>query len=106
VTSPDHAVLITYALSDGGFGQESEREEIYALKYRLIEAIEAAAAGEFDGNEFGGGKVVLYAYGPNAGRLFAAMEPQLRAFPARPAHAVLRFGAVDDPAAIEEHIDL
>jgi len=106
VTSPEHAVLITYALSGDGFGAEGEREAIYALEYRLVEAIEAADAGEFDGNEFGGGKVVLYAYGPDASRLFTAMEPQLRAFPARPAHAVLRFGEADDPAAVERRVDL
>jgi hypothetical protein len=106
VTSPEHAVLVTYALSGEGFGEEDERKAIYALKYRLIEAIEAADAGEFDGNEFGGGEVVLYAYGPDANRLFTAMEPQLRAFPARPAHAVLRFGQADDPTAVEQRIDL
>jgi hypothetical protein len=106
VTSPEHAVLITYALSGDRFGEESEREAIRALKKRLAEAIEAADAGELDGNEFGGGKVVLYAYGLDANRLFTAMEPQLRAFPARPAHAVLRFGEADDPAAVEQRIDL
>ena len=64
MTSPEHAVLITYALSGDGFGNEDEREALYALEHRLAEAIEAADAGEFDGNEFGGGKVVHYAYGP------------------------------------------
>jgi hypothetical protein len=106
MTAPEHAVLVTYALSDDRYGQEEEREAIYALMERLTEAVEAADAGEFDGNEFGGGKVVLYAYGPDANRLFAAMEPQLRAFPARPAHAVLRFGEADNPAAVEQSIDL
>jgi hypothetical protein len=98
--------LITYALSSDGFGAEDEREALHALEHRLVEAIEAADAGELDGNELGGGKVVLYAYGPDANRLFTAMEPQLRAFPARPAHAVLRFGEADDPGAVEQHIDL
>jgi hypothetical protein len=106
MTSPEHAVLITYALSDDRYGQEKEREAIYALVRRLREAVEDADAGEFDGNEFGAGKVVLYAYGPDANRLFAAMEPQLRAFPARPARAVLRFGEADNPAAVEQTIDL
>jgi hypothetical protein len=106
MTSPEHAVLVTYALSGDRFGEDKEREAVYALTARLAEAVEAADAGDFDGNEFGGGEVVLYAYGPDANRLFAAMEPQLRAFPARPAHAVLRFGEADDPTAIEQRIDL
>jgi hypothetical protein len=106
MTSPEHAVLVTYALSDARFGQEREREAIYALTARLAEAVDAADAGEFDGNEFGSGEVVLYAYGPDANRLFAAMEPQLRAFPARPAHVVLRFGEAEDPTTIEQRIHL
>lgn len=106
MTSAEHAVLVTYALCGDGFGAEDERKAIYALERRLVEAIEAADAGEFDGNEFGGGEVVLYAYGPDASRLFTAMEPQLRAFPMRPAHAVLRFGEADDPAAVERRIEL
>ena len=101
MTAPEHAVLVTYPAVDSG-----DREAVYALQRRLTDAIAAAGAGEFDGNEFGGGEVVLYAYGPDAARLFAAMEPHLRGFPGRPAHAVLRFGDADDPAAVERRIDL
>jgi hypothetical protein len=106
VSSPEHAVIVSYALSGDGFGDENERTAVYALQHRLADAIEVADVGEFDGNEVGGGEAVLYAYGPNATRLFAAMEPHLRTFPARPAHAVLRFGEADDPAAVEQRIDL
>jgi hypothetical protein len=104
--SPEHAVIVHYALSGDRYGEEHERDAVYALEVRLAQAIDAADAGEFDGNEFGGGQAVLYAYGPNATHLFTAMEPHLRAFPARPAHAILRFGDVDDPAAVENRIDL
>ncbi|RLP81284.1 hypothetical protein EAD89_28995 [Micromonospora sp. BL4] len=86
--------------------EEQERQAIYDLASRLTDAIEAADAGDFDGHEFGGGEAVLYAYGPDATRLFAAMEPQLRAFTAKPAHATLRLGEPDDPTAIEQRIDL
>ena len=48
--------------------------------------------GEVGGNEYGGGEVVLYAYGLDASRLFSAVEAELRAFSARPAHVVLRNG--------------
>jgi hypothetical protein len=106
MTSPEHAVIVTYALSDDGFGAPAERDRVGALKGTLIAAIEAADAGELDGTEFGGGRVKIYTYGPDADRLFAAMEPHLRAFPNRPATAVVRAGEADDPAAVERHVDL
>jgi len=53
-------------------------------------AVEKAGVGEVDGNEFGGGEAVLYAYGPDADALFKVMEPMLRSLPFRPPHVVLR----------------
>ena len=85
MASTEHAVIVTYQLSDAGFGEAHERDAVHALTGRLADAIEAMGAGEFDGDEFGGGAVKLYAYGPDASRLFITMEPHLRAFPARPA---------------------
>lgn len=105
-SASEQAVIVHYELSDDEFGSADEREAVYALEDRLMAAIDAKGAGELDGNEFGGGEVVLYAYGPDALRLFAVMESTLRAFPARPAHAVLRLGEADDPSAEEIRIDL
>ena len=76
-----------------------------ALEERLT-AIKSAGVGELDGNEFGAGEVTLYAYGPDASRLFAVIEADLRAFSARPAHAVLRYREASDPTSIEQRIDL
>jgi hypothetical protein len=56
----------------------SDLDEVFALEEALIEAIDAADAGTFDGNEVGGGEVVLFMYGPDAEVLFAAVEPVLR----------------------------
>lgn len=106
MAAPEHAVIVRYPLTGGDFGEEQERQAIYDLASRLTDAIDAAEAGEFDGHEFGSGEAVLYAYGPDATRLLAAMEPQLRAFPTKPVHATLRFGEPDDPTAVEQHIDL
>jgi len=104
--SAEHAVIAHFALSEDEFGTNAERETILALEDRLIEAIADVNAGEFDGDEFGAGEVVLYAYGPDADQLFNAMEPQLRAFTARPAFCILRYGEASDPAALERRIDL
>lgn len=102
----EHAVIAHFKVSGDEFGVGHEREAIFALEEALIQAIDEAGVGEFDGNEFGGGEAVLYAYGPNADSLFAAMEPHLRAFEARPAWCILRFGDAADPNAEEQRIDL
>lgn len=56
-------------------------------------AVKAAGVGEVDGNEFGGGEVVIFAYGPDAVALYRVMEPSVHELPYRPAHVVLRQGA-------------
>lgn len=101
---PEHAVILHYALSDETHGTPEEREAIFALEDRLIALIDAAGVGDLDGNEFGGGEAVIYCYGPDASRLFQAIEAEARGFQARPAYAYLRFGTVTDAAAREERI--
>jgi hypothetical protein len=102
----EHAVIVCFPMSGVSFGTVEERHAVRALEKQLINAIESAAVGELDGHEYGGGEVVLYASGPDAPRLFAAMEPYLRAVPAKPAHAVLRFGEANDPTVMERRVDL
>jgi hypothetical protein len=104
--SAEHAVITHLPLSGGEFGAEAEREAVFALEDELIEAA-AAVGGEHDGNEFGGGEVVLYTYGPDADVLFDAIRPCLAAFPLRSgAFAVKRYGRADDPEAKEERVSL
>ncbi|MEU9304484.1 hypothetical protein [Streptomyces sp. NPDC048269] len=91
-TDIEHAVIARYRLADDGLGGQSQREVVRQAQSLLTEAIEQADVGEFDGNEFGGGEVVLYAYGPNADELFAVMAPILHDLPFRPAHVILRYG--------------
>ena len=55
--SAEHAVIVTYSLSGGAFGEPREHDSVRALQQRLTTAIESADVGEFAGNEFGGGKV-------------------------------------------------
>lgn len=98
----EHAVILHYALSNANHGTAKEREAIFALENRLSAVIESQQLGEHDGNEFGGGEAT---YGPDASRLFAGIESEARAFPARPAFAYLRFGAATDPHAPSQRIE-
>ena len=104
--APEHAVILRYALSNDEHGTNEEREAIFALEDRLANLIESQQLGAHDGNEFGGGQATIYCYGPDADRLFAGIESEVRAFPARPAHAYLRFGDASDGNAEERRIEL
>jgi hypothetical protein len=106
VPSDDHAVITHLPLSGDEHGTADEREAIFAIEGRLIEAA-AALGGDHDGNEFGGGEAVLYTYGPDADALMEAVRACLGDFPLRPgAYAVKRYGRADDPAAREERVPL
>jgi hypothetical protein len=92
----EHAVIARYQLPPGPTGTATDGQSLFRLEERLIEAIRDARAGELDDFQFGSGEVTLFAYGPDADRLFAAMEPVLRDFPPRPAQALLRYGGLHD----------
>lgn len=101
----DHAVIAHLRLSDRSFGSETERAALYLLEDRLAAAIERASAGEFDGNEFGGGECTLYMYGPDADALYNAIVPVLQMNPlARGGYAVKRYGDARDPNAREVRV--
>jgi hypothetical protein len=102
----DHAVITHLPLSDDQFGTAEERDAVHALEDRIEEAV-AALGGEHDGNEFGGGEVVLYTYGPDADRLLESIRDCLDGFELRAgAYAVKRYGGADNPSAREERVAL
>ena len=104
--SDEHAVITHLPLSDDEYGTGEEREAVFALEDRVLEAA-AALGGEHDGHEFGGGEAVLYTSGPDADALFEAVRSCLADFPVRPgAFAVKRYGRADDPDAREERVPL
>jgi hypothetical protein len=79
-------------------------DEVYAsydlstLEDQLIEVINQNRAGEFDGNGIGDKKTTLYAYGPNADKLFEVMKPVLRAYPlCKSGRVVIRHGSPGSP---------
>jgi hypothetical protein len=99
----EHAVIAHLTI----VGDSADTEKLFALEDRLAEAISKAKAGEFDGNEVGGGEYVLYMYGPDAEKLYRAVESTLRSFSAGPgSHVLLRWGPADDPSARQERRSL
>jgi hypothetical protein len=106
VVSDQNAVITHLRLSDDAYATSEERNAVFALEERLIDATEAIG-GEHDGNEFGGGEAVLFTYGPNADTLFATIQACLLGEKVRPgSYAIKRFGNVNDPAAREERVEL
>jgi hypothetical protein len=68
---------------------------VHAVEGALREAIARAGVGRFDGDEVtpDGHDVTLYAYGPDADRLWAAMAPVLEGEPSmRGAAVTIRYG--------------
>ncbi|MFF2205901.1 hypothetical protein [Streptomyces sp. NPDC058145] len=99
--TPEEAVIAHYRLSDSKYGSRAERNAIYNAERAMAAAVEKAGVGEVDGNEFGGGEAVLYAYGKDAEPLFKVMEPTLRGLPFRPAHVVLRQGSREAQSRVD-----
>jgi hypothetical protein len=70
-----------------------EQHDLATLEDQLASAIEQRGLGEYDGNEVGAERTTLYMYGPDAEKLFAGVEPVLRAYPlCRGAHVAIRHG--------------
>lgn len=102
-----HALIVTIPLSEAGFGTPEEREKLRRLRDELDQAIRSGKVGECGGDEFGEGFCKLFMYGPDAGALFEAAAPMLRAAGLRTGVRVLkRWGPADDPAARAEVTDL
>src|SRR5437016_4105449 len=99
------AVIVHLRLSDDRSGSFEECEALLALQDQIAGAIDNAAAGEFDGDLFGEGECVLYMYGPDADRLFAAIEPLLKFCPlASGGYAIKRYGEAVDSDAREVRV--
>lgn len=101
---PQHALLVYIRLGDDEHGSSGEREDLFELEDRLIEALDAKQAGELDGNEVGGGFFTIYIYGSSASQMWEAAAPILNGFDVPVgSYAIKRFG---DPGAQEERVAL
>jgi hypothetical protein len=80
------------------YGQ-TDLSPLFELEDQLIDAIDSAGVGEFDGNEVAqdGSDGSLYMYGPDADRQFEAVRPVLEAATCiQQAVATVRYGPPDD----------
>ena len=75
--STQQAVLIHLPYEGDDFPPPGGVEAMHELQHELDAVLEAANAGEVDGDEFGGGECTIYIYGPNADAIWAAIEPVL-----------------------------
>ncbi len=90
---PEHAVIVTFAYGS------TDLQRLFELEDQLEQAITAAQAGEYDGNEVAvdGSEAILYMYGPDADALWEAIQPVLMASPwVTTGTAVLRYGPPED----------
>ena len=89
----EHAVLIFLRYPLSGPGSKEAVHRLFELEDQIAAAIEQAGVGEHDGNEVGGGEFTIYCYGPNADKLFAAIEPVLvRSKITKDGRVVIRYG--------------
>lgn len=101
-TLPEHAVLIHIPAPK----DESDQIGLDQIENPLIAALERSGTGEWDGHEIDlqTGEAVIYLYGPDADRLYTAIEPTLRDAPIPPgSYAVKRYG---EPGARELRVKL
>lgn len=89
----EQCVRVFLKLAGGEFGSPEEVAAVLRLEECLRATIQERGAGQYDGNEFGGGECSLFMYGPDADRLFQAIRPILAAAPvARGGHTIKRYG--------------
>jgi len=62
----EQAVILEFALADGGAGSDHERARIQALAEACDLVVRRERVGEYDGDEFGQGLGRLFFYGPDA----------------------------------------
>ena len=78
---PKSSVIVTLGLKNGNHGSEEERIAIHRLTDELAKKIALANIGDFDGDEFGGGKCTLFMYSNDPESLYRHIESILRSSP-------------------------
>ena len=95
-------LLVVLKLSNKQMGTATERQDIEAFAEELAAAVEQAGAGEFDGDELGGGECTLFFCGPDVDKLLAVLRPLLKRSPlCRGAHFVRMVETADGRMATQ-----
>ncbi len=79
--APEQDLLVVLRLSNRQMGTAAERAAIEELSRELEDAVVDAGAGEFDGDEIGGGECILFFCGPDVDRLLRVLLPVLHRSP-------------------------
>lgn len=88
----EHAVLLEWGDGQPPLGF------IFAVEDQLRQAIDAQPGlGEVDGNEVGSGTATIYLYGPDAEKLWNAIEPTVRLLQPSPTTVTIRPGEPGTP---------
>jgi hypothetical protein len=77
MASLKQGALIVRATLPNGVDTDATFDALVRIEEELAVAIALAGAGELDGAELGQAELVLYMYGPDAERLFIAVQPVL-----------------------------
>lgn len=103
----EHAVIVHLRLVEDQFGSARERAVCAKLADDVERVLAEHQVGEFDGDEFGGGRCVFYMYGSDADQLFETVGPIIKANPiSRGGFAIKRYGEAGDKSAVETRVNL
>ncbi len=96
-------LLVVLQLGNRQMGTQQERQQIEALAEQLGEAVTAAGAGEYDGDEIGAGEYTLFFCGPDVDQLLAVLRPLLKRSPlARGGQFVRMVATADGKLAMQK----
>ena len=97
----EEQAVVVYIYADALPGGILKLNDLHKLEDQIEEAIDLAGVGEFDGDEIGGSDAglpaaTIYMYGPDAERLFSAIEFVLsKSVLAVGARVLVRYGGPD-----------
>ncbi|NJM34761.1 MAG: DUF695 domain-containing protein [Rhodomicrobium sp.] len=105
------SVIVTFYNFGEKFWTEDNQslDRLYELEDELIDTLEGKDVGELDGHEIAmdGRDGFLFFYGPDADKLYAVIEPVLRASQVTiGGNASLRYGSHTTPNVRERYIEI
>lgn len=97
-------LLVVLKLSNRSLGTAQERMAIEEFGNQLEAALQDAGAGEYDGDEMGGGECILFFAGPDVDRMIAVLRPLLMRSPHGRGACFVRMVPGDDGEPVQKRI--